>query len=37
VPDLKLFKLAANQVIELSVSSLAFEASLQTAIEKACE
>lgn len=32
--DLKLFKLAANQVSELSVSSMALEKSLQTLIEK---
>lgn len=32
--DLKLFKLAANQVTELSVSSMALEKSLQTLIEK---
>ena len=31
--DLKLFKLAANQVTELSVSSMALEKSLQTLIE----
>ncbi|MCU0796509.1 MAG: endonuclease NucS [Akkermansiaceae bacterium] len=32
--DLKLYKLAANQVTELSVSSMALENSLQTLIEK---
>lgn len=32
--DLKLFKLAVNQVTELSVSSMALEKSLQTLIEK---
>lgn len=32
--DLKLFKLAANQVTELTVSSMALEKSLQTLIEK---
>ena len=32
--DLKLFKLAANQVTELSVSSMALEKSLQSLIEK---
>lgn len=32
--DLKLFKLAANQVTELSVSSVTLEKSLQTLIEK---
>jgi RecB family endonuclease NucS len=32
--DLKIFKLAANQVTELSVSSMALEKSLQTLIEK---
>jgi len=32
--DLKLFKLATNQVTELPVSSLALEKSLQTLIEK---
>jgi len=31
--DLKLFKLAANQVTELPVSSMALEKSLQTLIE----
>lgn len=35
--DLKLFKLAANQVTELSVSSMALEKSLQTLIEKHLE
>lgn len=35
--DLKLFKLASNQVTELSVSSMSLEKSLQTLIEKHLE
>ncbi len=34
MPDLKLFKLAADQVKELFVSSMALERSLQSLIEK---